>query len=158
METLLAHFQTNLSAIERNIGTIEDPVMEAVLKEVQPDDGQLASKVTLQLPAAYYDVTRMLYSEAGDNIGIADTDVTVKFVCRKNDPTRWLAMQLINKALAGTGGTNFNGIAKKSHERTEYEDVYVYIMVFGCALFDISAVPERELIDKPDADITFRIS
>lgn len=158
MDDILQHFYEKLSAITRNTGTVEEPVIETVLKEVATDDGQITSKVTLQLPAVYYDIANMNYSQAADNIGIADTQVKLKFACRKTDELRWNTIELITKALTGTGSDNFNGIIKVSQKKVEYDDIFVYEIIFSFAYFDISAIPERTQIDKPGLTLNFKIN
>jgi len=157
MEEILQHFQTKLESIKINTGTTEDPEMTNELLEVETDDGQLTSKATLQLPAAYYDITNMNYSQAGEHIGIADTEITLKLAVRKTDSNRWGTIKRITKALIGTGGETFKGILKTSQKKTEYDDIFVYTITFSCTFYDEAAVPEYTEIEKPEGNLTVKI-
>ncbi len=160
MEAILEHFRTALEAITFNSGTVDDPVIERRLKTVDIDQGQLEDKVTLQLPAAYFDVTEMAYSNAGENIGLADTEITVRLAVRKNDLTRYLIIDEISRALVGTHGASFGGILKESQGKVSYDDVFEYRMTFGCIYYDLSAVPQAETLagdERPVLNMDFRI-
>lgn len=160
MEAILEHFKTALEAITFNSGTVDDPVIERRLKVAQIDNGQLDEKVTLQLPAAYFDITEMAYSNAGENIGLADTEITVRLAVRKSDLTRYLIIDEISKALAGTHGTSFGGILKESQRKVSYDDIFEYRITFGCIYYDLSAVPQTETLtgdDRPALNMDFRI-
>jgi hypothetical protein len=154
MENLLNHLKQKLEGI---VTTGDNPVK--VLKTVETDDGQLDGKASLQLPAAYYDITDMAYSQAGENIGLADTEVTIRVAFKKNDSTRWDLLKKITKALSGTHGTTFNNLMKESQKKVSFDDIFEYRLTFGCMLFDDSAVPEyTKLEEKLPLNMEFKIT
>jgi hypothetical protein len=153
METLLNHLQQKLEGI---LTSGDNPVK--VLKTVETDDGQLDDKASLQLPAAYYDITDMAYSQAGENIGLADTEVTIRLGFRKKDLNRWTIIKQVTKAISGTSGTNFGNLMKESQKKVSYDDIFEYRLTFGCTLYDDSAVPEyTKLAEKLPLKMDFRI-
>lgn len=147
MEEILNHFQTLIAAIQHNEGTQQEPALVDTIKDVAVDEGQVNDKVTLQLPAAYYDVTNMRPSHAGENLAMCDTEVTVKCAFRKNDTSRWGVMDAIKKAMIGTYTENFKGIQFTGMKRTEYEDIFVYNITFEGEYYDHAADPEYTLLD-----------
>jgi hypothetical protein len=150
METLLTHFKTVLEGITTNTGTEEEPVLTRRIKEAAIDEGQLEDKVTLQIPATYFDITDMAYSAAGENLGLADTEVTVRLAVRKNDATRYSLINSITKALVGSHGTNFSGIMKERQVKVSYDDIFEYRITFGCMLYDTAAIPEYTTLEETE--------
>lgn len=153
MESLINHFKTTLEGILINTGTEEDPVNVRLFKEVAVDDGQLNDKVSLQLPAVYFDITDMAYTTAGENLGMADTEVTVRLAVKKDDPNRIRLINDITKALVGTHGEKFSGIVKESQRKMDYEDIFEYRITFGCMLYDTAAVPEYDTLTGDDRPV-----
>jgi hypothetical protein len=142
MHELLIHIEAKLKAIEKNIGTETEPIIVKTIKEVAIDDGQADNKINLQLPAVYFDITEMAYSQAAENIGLADTEITLKLLVRKNDSTRYDIIDQITQALVGSHGETFGNLLKESQRKTSYDDIFEYTITFGCILYDIAAVPE----------------
>ncbi|HLO59043.1 MAG TPA: hypothetical protein VK172_14800 [Lentimicrobium sp.] len=160
MEAILNHFKTKLESITTNTGTEQDPVLIRDIKTAELDEGQLDDKVTLQLPGAFFDITDMSYSTAGENLGMADTEVTVRLAVRKKDATRYALLNKITKALVGTSGTNFGGILKETQRKVSYDDIFEYRITFGLMYFDESAIPQYQSLtgdDRPDANIAYTI-
>lgn len=160
METILNHIKTSLEAITVNTGTEEEPVLVRLIKTVEVDDGQLDGKVTLQLPAAIYDITDMAYSQSGEHVGLADTEITVRLAVRKGDSTRYNLINLISKALVGSHGANFGAMLKESQRKVSYDDIFEYRITFGCVFYDLAAVPEFDTLegdDRPAGVINYSI-
>ncbi len=112
------------------------------------------------MPAVYFDITNMAYSQAAENIGMADTEVTLKLLVRKNDTTRYEIINQVTRALAGTHGNTFGSLMKETQRKTSYDDIFEYTITFGCMLYDDAAVPaylKLEEEELPDLKLDYTI-
>ncbi|NJM14029.1 MAG: hypothetical protein HC896_00350 [Bacteroidales bacterium] len=136
MQALLDHFQAQLNAI-------------TALRAVETDEGQVSKKIDLTLPAAYYDITNMDPTQAGENISIHDTQVKLKLVFEKTDGNRFAIIGQVKMALVGTGTNMFSPIILGAMKKTDFDDCFVYELMFYTAFYDFDAQVQYITVPKP---------
>ena len=147
MQDILDHINTQLNTIS-GVNTVEQNREQVATIDVG----------AVTLPAAYYDVVNMAYTQTGDKGYLAETEVKIIVACAFDDATMYQTINDIKQTLCKVESTNYSPLILKSVTRVANSAVWEYHIVFVTSYFDTAAQKSYTTLSKDNVDLSFTSS